>query len=69
MKSRIFGKISREIASWQVGAIPGITVVGLVILARATGLLQSLEWGAFDYFLRLRPTEAVDERVTIVGMN
>lgn len=69
MKSHIFSKIRREIASWQVGAIPGITVVGLVILARATGLLQSLEWGAFDYLLRLRPAEAVDERVTIVGIS
>lgn len=69
MKSHIFSKIRREIASWQVGAIPGITVLGLVILARATGLLQSLEWGAFDYFLRLRPAEAVDERITIIGIN
>lgn len=69
MKTDIFNKVKERITGWQVGAIPGITVVGLAILARATGLLQSLEWGAFDYFLRLRPTETVDERVTIVGIN
>ena len=69
MKFYIFNKIKGKIASWQIGAIPGITVVGLIILARATGLLQPLEWGAFDRFLRLRPTEAVDERITIIGIN
>ena len=34
-----------------------------------TGSLQVLEWIAFDSLLRLRPTESIDERILIVGIN
>lgn len=47
-------RIKEEIAIWRVGAVPGIAVIGLVIIARLTGSLQSLEWLALDSFLRLR---------------
>lgn len=46
-----------------------MAVIGLVIIARLTGLLQSLEWSVLDHFLRLRPWEPVDERIVIVGIN
>jgi CHASE2 domain-containing sensor protein len=62
-------KIKEEIAIWQIGALPGIVVIALVIIARLTGLMQSLEWLAFDSFLRLRPEEPIDERIVIVGIN
>lgn len=39
------------------------------MIARLTGLLQSLELMAFDDCLRLRPPEAVDSRVVIVGID
>ncbi len=62
-------KIKEEISIWRVGALPGIAVIGLVILARLTGAMQSLEWLAFDTFLRIRPQEPIDERILLVGIN
>jgi CHASE2 domain-containing sensor protein/two-component sensor histidine kinase len=44
-------------------------VIALVILARVTGNLQSVEQWALDYGLRLRPPEPTDERILIVGIN
>jgi CHASE2 domain-containing sensor protein len=64
----VWKRIKEEIAIWRVGALPGITVIGLVIVTRLTGSMQSLEWLAFDNFLRLRPLEPIDERIVIVGI-
>jgi CHASE2 domain-containing sensor protein/two-component sensor histidine kinase len=61
--------IKEELAIWRVGLLPGIVVIALVAIARLVGSMQSLEWLAFDNFLRLRPTEPIDERITIVGIN
>jgi CHASE2 domain-containing sensor protein len=65
----LWRRIKEEIVIWRVGALPGIAVLGLVIIARLTGSLQSLEWLALDSFLRLRPSEPIDERIVIVGIN
>ena len=69
MQRGITRRIKQEIAVWRVGALPGIAVIGMVVIARLTGILQSLEWSALDYFLRLRPWEPIDERIVIVGIN
>ncbi|MBN8560321.1 MAG: adenylate/guanylate cyclase domain-containing protein [Leptolyngbya sp. UWPOB_LEPTO1] len=45
------------------------SVAGLIVLLRVAGALQSLEWMAFDQYVRLRPQEATDDRVIIVGVN
>ncbi|WP_293117857.1 CHASE2 domain-containing protein [Moorena sp. SIO4G3] len=58
-----------EIQSWRVGLMPGLVVIGLVILFRITGFLQSLELIALDSFLRWRPEESIDKRILIVGIN
>lgn len=62
-------RIKEELGIWRVGLVPGLAVLGLVFLARLSGSLQFWEWTALDYFLRLRPDEGIDERVTIVGIN
>jgi CHASE2 domain-containing sensor protein len=62
-------RIKEEIAIWRVGVLPGIAVIGLVILVRLLGSMQSLEWLAFDSFLRWRPRESIDKRIVIVGIN
>ena len=49
--------------------LPGITVIGLVLLARALGLFQTLELRTLDTFLRWRPAESTDKRVLIVGID
>ncbi|MEQ8755909.1 MAG: CHASE2 domain-containing protein [Coleofasciculus sp. G1-WW12-02] len=69
MRRNLWQKIKKEIAIWRGGALPGIVVTGLVILARLNGSLQSLEWITLDTFLRLRPPEPIDERVVLVGIN
>lgn len=43
-------------------------ITALVILVRASGLLQGWEWAAYDQFLRLRPQEQPDDRIVIVGL-
>lgn len=69
MPQRLWKQIKQELPLWLRGSIPGLTVLGLVILARLTGLLQSLEWTTLDTFLRLRPWEPIDERIVIVGVD
>jgi CHASE2 domain-containing sensor protein len=62
------GKLITELKMWRYAALPGMIALLLVIFARMAGSLQVLEWMLFDTFLRLRPAEAVDERVVIVGI-
>ncbi|MDZ7958824.1 MAG: CHASE2 domain-containing protein [Aulosira sp. DedQUE10] len=69
MQPGLWRRIKEEIAIWRVGTLPGIVVLCLVIIARLTGSMQSLEWLVFDSFLRLRFAEPVDERILIVGIN
>lgn len=66
---RLRKKLGQEFVLWRVGALPGLIIVGLAIALRLSGFLQFQEWFAFDSFLALRPAEAVDERITIVGIN
>lgn len=54
---------------WRVGVLPGIAAIGLTIIARMLGSLQSLELAAYDTFMRMRPDEPIDERILIVGIN
>jgi CHASE2 domain-containing sensor protein len=62
-------KLKEAMTTWRVGALPGIVVIALVSILRLIGLMQPLEWLALDSFLSLRPTEPVEERVLIVGIN
>lgn len=65
----IWSKFKQGLTIWSVGVLPGIAVIVLVILVRLTGSLQFIEWVTLDSFLRLRPSEPIDERVVIVGIN
>lgn len=65
----IWSKIRKEFTIWSVGVLPGIAVIGLVILVRLTGSVQLIEWVTLDSFLRLRPSEPIDKRVVIVGID
>ncbi len=69
MLPAVWNVIQRQAALWRVGAFPGLMVVGGVVLVRALGGLQNLEWAAYDRGLRSRPTEAPDSRIVIVGIN
>lgn len=69
IKAKLWKKIKQQLKLWREVALPGLSVVGLVMLARSMGLLQSQEWLVFDQLLRIRPAEAIDTRVVIVGID
>lgn len=69
MKRSFWKRLKNESAIWRIVALPGAIVIGLVVAARLAGALQWLEWSALDEGLRLRPAEAIDERLLIVGIN
>lgn len=52
---------------WAAGV--SFVMLGLMILLRETGALQALEWGAFDAFVRLRPTASTEPRITVVTVD
>lgn len=53
---------------WRGVAIAAPCTAAAVILLRLTGLLQTLEWAAYDQFFRLRPAESSSSRIVIVGI-
>jgi len=59
----------KETVSLGRWALPGMVVIGLVVAARLTGSLQGLELVTLDSFLRLRPAEAKDDRIILVGID
>ncbi len=61
--------LKRLLWEWRGVWITAPTVAGLVIVLRMAGLLQPLEWAAFDQYLRLRPAEPRDDRIVIVGID
>jgi CHASE2 domain-containing sensor protein len=65
----ISSKIRKEFTIWSVGTLPGIVAIVLIILVRLSGALQLIEWVTFDSFLRLRPSEPIDQRIVIVGID
>jgi CHASE2 domain-containing sensor protein len=65
---RLWEKVKTELDIWRVAALPGFTIIVLVVLARLTGSLQFLELVALDNLLRLRPPEPMDERIVIVTL-
>jgi CHASE2 domain-containing sensor protein len=66
---RRIAKLRIQSRNWYGVVLPGLTIVGAITLVRLAGLLQVQEWMLFDNLLRLRPAEATDIRVTIVGID
>ncbi|MDJ0716182.1 MAG: CHASE2 domain-containing protein [Prochloraceae cyanobacterium] len=69
MRSHRKKQWQEKISLWSVGWLPGLIIIMTVIVGRLTGQLQSLEWFAFDRFLKLRSPEAIDERILIIGID
>lgn len=65
----IWDKIKKGLPLWSVGTLPGLAILGVVIVARLSGALEVLEWITLDYLLRWRPAELIDERIVIVGID
>ena len=69
MKRSIWQKVKAEFVLWRMGAVPGMTIIVIVMLARWAGLLQALEIASLDRFLRWRIAEPVDDRILVVGID
>jgi len=62
-------KLSSTIKEWGKVMLTAISMTGIIIGIRLTGLLQPLELSALDQGFRLRPVEAKDDRIIIVGID
>jgi adenylate cyclase len=51
---------------WRGVLIAAPTITGIVLTLRLWGLLQNTELSVFDKYVRFRPQQAVDNRITIV---
>ncbi len=49
---------------WIAGIAMGMT--GIMFALRLTGMMQGVEWMALDRFFQVRPTAALDSRITLV---
>ncbi len=56
----------QKLWDWRGVLIAAPPVTGIVLTLRLCGLLQNMEWSAFDKYVRLRPQLPVDNRITIV---
>jgi PAS domain S-box-containing protein len=69
LKSPMFQKLISKIRLVQAPIITAIGVSSIVIGLGYTGWWQLLEWACFDWFLRHRPLESIDERIVVVGID
>ncbi|MEB3118874.1 MAG: adenylate/guanylate cyclase domain-containing protein [Limnothrix sp.] len=60
--------LKRWVWQWRGVLLAVPTATGFVLGMREVGLLQGLEWLAYDQMLQARPAEAPDQRVAIVGI-
>jgi adenylate cyclase len=69
LKQKIWLQRGSAIASRRGCAIAASGVAGIVIAFRFAGLLQSWEWANLDQFFRWRPSDPMQKRILIVGIN
>lgn len=62
------GKVKKITFQWQHNLVIAPSIAGLTIFIRMLGWLQPLELAAMDTSFRLRPVEAADDRIIIVGV-
>ncbi len=62
-------QLLNQINNWRVILVIAPTIGGLILVIRMLGLLQMLEWAAFDQWFRLRPLEKVDDRIVIITID
>lgn len=65
----MWSKLKAERRRWLAVLITTPTVAGLVVIIKIAGFFQLLEWATYDQFFRIRPAEAIDERLLIVTVD
>ncbi len=69
MYNQLQQRLRRGMNRWEISLLPGGLTIVLLVLLRWFGALQGVEWMVFDRFLRSRPSEGMDRRILIVGIN
>lgn len=69
MKASFWEKIQQQARGWREVLLPGAFIVGFVILARLSGVLETPELIAFDELIRLRPSVIPTSRIVIVEID
>jgi CHASE2 domain-containing sensor protein/two-component sensor histidine kinase len=67
--AQVWANLQQQTRGWQRGILPGSVIIACVMMARAGGALQGLEWSSFDGLMRQRPPESPDPAVVIVGID
>lgn len=65
----MWSKLKANRRRWLAVLITTPTVAGLVVIIKLAGFFQLLEWATYDQFFRIRPAEAIDERLLIVTVD
>ena len=65
----LWRKFRQQAILWREVVLPGVLIVGFVVLARLMGLLQVQEWMALDSSSRLCPAATAESQVVIVGID
>lgn len=60
--------LQARLLEWRGVLIGGSGIAALVLLLRVLGLLQSLEWAAYDRLFLMRSSQPRDARITIIGL-
>ncbi|MDJ0659302.1 MAG: diguanylate cyclase [Crocosphaera sp.] len=71
--SRLLEKLGSKLATfyekWQAVLITAPSITAIVIGVNHLGVLQILEWAAYDQFFRFRPEEEISQRITLVTID
>ncbi|MFM2429099.1 MAG: hypothetical protein RLZZ511_312 [Cyanobacteriota bacterium] len=59
----------KPLRTYGVVCLTAPFVTGLILAVRSTGALQTLEWMAYDQFVRVSPRAPIDDRIVIVGID
>ncbi|MDJ0515574.1 MAG: CHASE2 domain-containing protein [Trichodesmium sp. MO_231.B1] len=65
----MWSKVRKNVEQWQGALIIAISVTLCVVGGSVTGIFQLLEWASLDQFYRLRPSESIESRITLVTID
>ncbi len=65
----MWSNFKKNVEQWQGALIIAISVTLCIVTGSVTGIFQLLEWASLDQFYRLRPSESIESRITLVTID